>query len=815
MTDQWTDDRITELAPDDLPEFVLMDTPTELMGDGRSEAAHTRVDDAPADPQNPSRGRRLLRGRPEDPAWVRPSLLGLLALTALLYLWDLGASGWANSFYSAAVQAGSVSWKAMFFGSSDAANLITVDKPPASLWVMEVSARIFGVNSWSILAPQALEGVAAVGLLYAAVRRWFGAPAGLLAGAVLALTPVAALMFKFNNPDALLVLLLVAGAWALTRSLEKASMKWLMFAAGLVGTAFLAKSLQAFLVVPAFALAYLVCAPTTVRKRVLHLLAAGGALLVAAGWWVAIVELWPASSRPYIGGSQHNSVLELIFGYNGFGRLTGDETGSVTGGGATGGTSMWGATGITRLFSSSFGGQISWLLPTALIMLGVMAWISLRAVRTDRVRAAAIIWGGWLLVTGVVISFGQGIIHPYYTVALAPAIGALIGIGSVLVWAKRDAIAWRVVAAVTVAVTAGWAYVLLERSPDWQPWLRYVVAIGGLVVAVGLLMVNQLARKLALALAAGALVVGLAGPAAYALETATTGHTGSIPSAGPAVAGGFGGPGGAGGGPGGACWRLRWPARRDRDAAGWRLRWTWRSWPGRDWWSAHRHRHRDWYWHWDRHWDCDGHGDGHGHGGRHGPGRRSWLRWWSRWLARIFHAERRTDGSARGGRELVHLGRCRGGSKLRCWLPARYRPAGDVAGRLQRQRPVPDAGRVRGRRRGAQGALLHRERRHRWSAERWEQRHRSHHQLGGVAFHGADDRWDDGVRPVGHAVVDQHRLTDQRDGLDPGARRQADPGARGGRPGPLVVWGAAGRRVVGSPGANVPWRPWVRAARGS
>src|SRR5450432_3225745 len=182
---------------------------------------------------------------PSDARWVRPSVIALLVATGLLYMWGLGASGWANSFYSAAVQAGTKSWKAFFFGSSDAANFITVDKPPAALWVMEISARMFGVNSWSILVPQALEGVATVGVLYATVRRWFSPGAGLIAGAVMALTPVAALMFRFNNPDALLVLLLVASAYALTRSLENGSTKWLLLASGLIGFGFLAKMLQA------------------------------------------------------------------------------------------------------------------------------------------------------------------------------------------------------------------------------------------------------------------------------------------------------------------------------------------------------------------------------------------------------------------------------------------------------------------------------------------------------------------------------------------------------------------------------------------
>ncbi len=280
-----------------------------------------------------SRGARLWRGRPQDPAWARPALLALLLGTLVLYLYDLSASGYANSFYSAAVQAGSQSWKALFFGSSDAANAITVDKPPAALWPMDLSVRIFGLGPWQILAPEALMGVATVGVLYAAVRRRFGPGAGLIAGAVLALTPVAALMFRFNNPDALLALLMVTAVYFVLRALEDARTKWLLLAGAVLGLAFLTKTLQAWLIVPPLALVHGVCAPTALRRRLLQLLYATAVMVLAGGWWVAIVQLWPASSRPYIGGSQDNSFLSLTFGYNGFGRITGDETGSVGGGG--------------------------------------------------------------------------------------------------------------------------------------------------------------------------------------------------------------------------------------------------------------------------------------------------------------------------------------------------------------------------------------------------------------------------------------------------------------------------------------------------
>src|SRR3954453_15156652 len=264
----------------------------------------TTVHDVPS-PRPPSRSRRLLRGPESDPAWGRPALVGLLVATALLYLWGLGASGWANSFYSAAAQAGSVNWKAFFYGSSDAANSITVDKTPASLWVMALSVRLFGLNAWSILVPQALMGVTTVGLLHATVRRWHGHAAALLAGSVAALTPVAVLMFRFNNPDALLVLTLAAGAYAVVRGVETASTRWLVLAGALVGLGFMTKMLQALLVVPAFALAYGLAAPVPPWRRARHIVLSGAAVVATGGLWVAIVELVPASARPYVGGSQH------------------------------------------------------------------------------------------------------------------------------------------------------------------------------------------------------------------------------------------------------------------------------------------------------------------------------------------------------------------------------------------------------------------------------------------------------------------------------------------------------------------------------
>ena len=496
----------------------------------------------------------------------------MLTLTALLYLWDLGRNGWANDFYAAAVQAGTKSWKAFFFGSFDQSSFITVDKTPGSLWVMELSGRIFGFSQWSMLAPQALEGVGSVLLLYAAVKRWFGPAAGLIAGLVLALTPAAALMFRFNNPDALLVLLMTAAAYTLVRAVENGRTRWLMFTGLLIGFAFLAKMLQAFLVVPGLAAAYMWAGPPRLGKRIWQTVLMGAGIVAGAGWWILAAQLTPAADRPYFGGSTNNNILQLAIGYNGLGRLTGDETGSVGPGGGGGGgggggqgTSFGGATGLFRLFHAEFGGQISWLLPAALISLAAMAWVSRRAARTDRTRAAALLWGGWVLVTGLVFSYMNGIIHPYYMVALAPGIAALVGIGAMALWQPRPrsgsgALAGRITAAAGVLASAVWAYILLDRTPDWLPWLRWVVLVAGVAAAGLVLAAPTLARlmrsrrgRLALAVAplGLALVAGLAGPAAYALDTVGTAQTGAIPSAGPASAGFGGGPGGGPGSRGG------------------------------------------------------------------------------------------------------------------------------------------------------------------------------------------------------------------------------------------------------------------------
>ncbi|HTS14454.1 MAG TPA: glycosyltransferase family 39 protein [Candidatus Sulfotelmatobacter sp.] len=498
--------------------------------------------------------RRLARGRAADPLWARPALAASAALAAVLYLVNLTVSGYANTYYAAAALAASKSWSAWFFGSFDAANFITIDKPPLALWVIGLSVRVFGLSSWSVLLPQALAGVATVVLLWLAVRRSFGPAAATIAAVVMALTPAAVLIFRFDNPDAILTLLLVASAWAFLRGLEDGRVRWLVLAGVLVGSAFLTKYLQAYLVLPAFFVTYLLAGRGSVRRRITALVMSGVAVLLASGWWVAIVQAIPAADRPYIGGSTNDSVLDLIFGYDGLGRIfggagnPGGTAAAGAGGGAGGGFS--GTPGLLRLFNAQLGGQVSWFVPSALVGLVAGLALRLRAPRTDPRRAGYLMWGLWFLVTAATFSLMSGIIHSYYTVALAPAIGALVGGGLVDLWALRRR-AWigGAVLGATIAVTAWWAAQLLGRTPDLVPGADVALLGAALLVAV---IVALPWRPALHHLTTAALAIGLAallvGPVAYAIDTMNTAYSGGDPSAGPAVADSTGGsPTGLGG----------------------------------------------------------------------------------------------------------------------------------------------------------------------------------------------------------------------------------------------------------------------------
>lgn len=506
---------------------------------------------SPAAPGPPHRERLDRR------TWDRIGFGVLLAATAVAYLWNITINGMGNQFYAAAAQAGSKNWEALLFGSLDPNDFITVDKPPVSQWVMGLSAQLFGFSSASLLIPQALMAVAAVALLYGAVRRISGPRAALLAGAALALMPVAALMFRYDNPDAVMVLLMTAAAYCAVRALERASAGWLALAGVALGFAFLAKMLEGIMVMPAIGLVYLLAAPTSLRRRLLHLVGALATFMVSAGWYVVLTLLWPASSRPYLAGSTDNDFMNLVLGYNGFARVLGRNHPDAAaahvpvdlppgGHGGFGGPGRQ-AAGLARLFSGEFGFEIGWLLPAALLAVGLVLVARRRAARTDLVRAATLLFGGWLLVDGLVLSYMNGTIHPYYCLSLAPAVAGLFAIGVHEAWSLRASWFGRIGVATMVAGTGVWSWWLLGRNAEWLPALRWTILVLSIAAVVVWLAATATAQRRRLA--GAALVIGLsvalAGSAAYAIATIGQSHAGGNASVGPAQ------PGHGGGGHGG------------------------------------------------------------------------------------------------------------------------------------------------------------------------------------------------------------------------------------------------------------------------
>ncbi|GAA0615167.1 glycosyltransferase family 39 protein [Kutzneria viridogrisea] len=456
--------------------------------------------------------------------WSRIALGLVLLAAALLYGWALGADGnWGNPYYAAAVRAMAQSPTNFVFGALDPQGVVTVDKPPLALWPQVISTWVFGYQPWAVLLPQVVEGVAAVFLLHRTVRHWMGEHAGLIAAAALALTPITVAIDRDNNPDTLLVLFLVAAAYAFTRALgAEHRTRWLVLAGVFIGCGFTTKMLQAWVVLPAFALAYLLGVRAVWWRKLLDLFGALVAVAVSSLWWVLLVQFWPGR-KPFIGSSGTGSVWDLVIGYNGIGRVLGQS--SPGGGKAAEFTSLMsivlfgGVPGPLRLFNPLLGGQISWLLPLAL--LAVLAVAVVRGTASRAERAGWWLWGGWLLVGALVLSFSVGTFHAYYTTMLAPAIAALTGGGLVRFWQwyrRPSGVLWLVLP-LAVALTAGWAWLLVARDPTWHGELRYLVGALG-VVSVGWLVLGRFRLGGGRVAAVLGLVTVLLAPGVWCVATA-------------------------------------------------------------------------------------------------------------------------------------------------------------------------------------------------------------------------------------------------------------------------------------------------------
>jgi len=559
--------------------------------------------DPPADeanrptPARPRRGWQVWRSPDGQPGWARPALLGIAAAATVLYAWNITRAGYAP-FYSVAVKSMSESWKAFFYGAFDPKATVTIDKLAGSFLPQALSARVFGFSAWSLALPQVIEGVISVLVMYRVVRRWAGASAGLLAAGIFTLTPIAASMFGHSMEDGALTMCLVLAADAYQRAVLEARLRSLVMAGVWVGLGFQAKMLQAWMVLPALAIAYLVAAPTGLRRRLWQLCVAGVVMLAMSLSWIALYTFTPASDRPYIDGSTNNSAVAMVFGYNGLERFgitvngavtsgpgvttaesgtsrpnaaksieqadsgtsgpangeaaagaagrTGPPT-SVGGGGAGGGF----GSGWTKLLGSEYGPEIGWLYPLAVLALVFgLAWTR-RAKRDDQVRAGFVLWGAWLLTYGLIFSKMSSIPHTAYVASLAPPLAALPAAGIVMFWRAFRAGGWRAWALpAAAAAELAWALFLWHYYPGFLPWARDAAAIAGaaaiVVMVAALLSRRPLGRLVTAALTVGAAAM-IAAPGAWAASVLDNAYGGSSFNASAGPAGGFGGAGTVGG----------------------------------------------------------------------------------------------------------------------------------------------------------------------------------------------------------------------------------------------------------------------------
>lgn len=465
--------------------------------------------------------------------WEKIALILLLAGTAVSFLWGLDRNGWANPYYSAAAQAGSQDWKAFFYGSLDAGNLITVDKPPLSIWIISLSVRLFGLNSWAILVPQALMGIATTWLIYKIIRRSHPAAPALLGGLIYATTPVVVLMSRYNNPEPLMGLLTVSAVYFIVRAIEDNRWTWYLFSGTALGLGFMAKQIQAFLPVPALVAAVLLFGAGTLGSRLLRLLGSLGSLILSGGWWIAIVEFTPTTNRPYIGGSATNSILELTLDYNGLARFLRFSTDPATGTAPEQNNlevSSYDG-GLARLFNANFAPEGAWLLFSALMLSLALVLLWRQSGTNSLARSGTVtIAVVWLAITYVVLSFMGTMTHTYYTFSLSAPIALVVPMGLELLWNQRRRMIPRVLGAVVLLGTGYVAIRIFDYSDEWGMWPAAAAGISVLAAGGWLLAKRKIE---VLTTCAVVMLTVIWGPLATDTFTLSSSHSGTNPLSGP------------------------------------------------------------------------------------------------------------------------------------------------------------------------------------------------------------------------------------------------------------------------------------------
>ncbi len=488
-------------------------------------------------------------GGSRDRINARVLIVGVSVVSLCMNTWGLAHNGLGNQYYTAATRSMAGSWHNWFYAAFDSGGFISVDKPPLPLWVTAIVVRIFGVSTWSVILPSALAGVAAVAMLWIVVRRHFGVVAATISALVLALSPINVAVNRLNLPEPWMLLLLISAVWGLQRSFTSdRPLRWLVLSGAFIGLAFNTKMLAAYIVLPAFAAAVLL-GVTTWRRRIGHGAMLAASVAVFSFPWILIVDAIPAASRPYVGGSRNNTVMDLVVGYNGLGRVEGNGVGGGGFGGRAGGGPggitgpggvMGGSPGRYRLLSPAIGGQMGWLIPLAIFAAGVAIWFN----RRSRVRRAGVaMWIGWTLLYSYIFSIAGGTFHSYYTSAIVPGLAAVIGIGvASMVPLVRADTRWLLVAAAALIATADLQLTLSDRQPAFYGWTRPVLVIASAVaVAVGVAAVVQHRQRQLLVAGGIALAALLVAPAAWAVsETNNAVLNATLPQAGPrtGVAGG-------------------------------------------------------------------------------------------------------------------------------------------------------------------------------------------------------------------------------------------------------------------------------------